>query len=50
MIILMLDLVTSTEKVVVTDFEDAGVTVGDTVILAQSLTTKMQLVHRLLKV
>ena len=31
---------TSTEKVVVTDFEDAGVTVGDTVILAQSLTTK----------
>ena len=31
---------TSTEKVLVTDFEDAGVTVGDTVILAQSLTTK----------
>ena len=31
---------TSTEKVVVTDFEDAGVTVGDTVILAQSLTTR----------
>ena len=25
---------TSTEKVVVTDFEDAGVTVGDTVILS----------------
>jgi len=31
---------TSTEKVKVTDFEDAGATVGDTVILAQSLTTK----------
>ena len=41
---------TSTEKVVVTDFEDAGVTVGDTVILAQSLTTKDATGTPLLKV